>query len=213
MPRTKGQDTVAAYGLKVRILEMRDQSPAPGYGTIAAALGVSRAYVQQVVNSRSVSSVDPKLVQDRAIALKREYPAEGSVQILGRLSQEFNPCGLPSQSTLERWFKAESLVQKRITFSTGSRAYWHEDRPSAHGQRWEIDTVKLPLGGRVVECITVVDWYSRLVWAEPMPDKKFAAFPIQHHRFGQVFTSLYHLAGKLFDAQMKTFVSSNQPET
>lgn len=173
MPRSS---IVAAYALKSRILELRSQSPQPGYGSIAASLGVSRAYVQQVCKSGLDSPVNPRDVQDRAIALKRDFPKDGSVQILGRLSEEFPSSVLPSQATLERWFKAEKLVNKRLSFSTGSRSYWHEDRPTKHGQRWEIDTVKLNLGGKTVECIAVIDWYSRLVWAEPMRDKSFAAF-------------------------------------
>jgi hypothetical protein len=165
-----------AYAMRAKVHELR--ADGKSLRDIAARLDLSVGSVRNYLAS-PLPSVDPAPVKAAALVIKRGELALGPQSVLDGLRQQFadlTDTELPGEATIGRWFKAENLSRKALTFSIGSRAYWHEDRPTGSLQRCEIDTVKLHVAGRLVEVITATDWFSHLVWAEAMDDKSFGRY-------------------------------------
>jgi transposase len=112
-----------------------------------------------------------------ALWLKRHHPLWGAALIRTILRQRYVHLTLPSERTLQRWFKAEHLYQPKSVFPPPAAIKGTEQQPKVVHDVWQIDAKeKLHLSSGEKACyLTVVDQYSGCLL-------KAVVFPLSEHQ-------------------------------
>jgi DNA-binding transcriptional ArsR family regulator len=80
---------------------------------------------------------DP-LLRDRALALRQQHPSWGAGYIRLHLAAEADPAAVPSERTLQRWFRRE----RHPPAAAGRRPSSAADRAIAPHDIWQMDAVE-----------------------------------------------------------------------
>ena len=77
-------------------------------------------------------------LRPRALALRRQHPTWGAGYIRVRLAAEADPATVPSERTLQRWFRRE----RHPPATGGRRSPSAADRATAAHDTWQMDAVE-----------------------------------------------------------------------
>lgn len=149
---------VQAYALRVACHALRDRGSS--VRAIAYELGLSIGSVQNYLASPAPSS-SPGDAVDRALVLRQlpENRHRGPSEVRDLLRAE-GYSSIPSVSTLAAAMRDAGLARKGEFRSSTRRPYHTEARPSRYLDQLQMDTVKLLVGGQIVEFLSVRDVYT-----------------------------------------------------
>ena len=161
----------APLPLPLRRLLQRRARRGQTAATIARALGLCPRTVRQLLQrfAEQPQRLEPAYrpgpgrpadhpLYGQALALRQQHPTWGAGYIRVRLADTADPAALPSERTLQRWFRR----QQPLPAAPGLRPPAAADRSAAPHDTWQMDAVEqLRLGsGQGVSWLRLVDEYS-----------------------------------------------------